>query len=78
MKTVKKNIMYNGKGQELTLTIQLRYEDLAVFEYPPSCAQCPCGFSAHQDCGCNTPFKEEDYHKRPSTCKLKLIKIPRI
>lgn len=70
---VEKDIRYNDIGQEMTIKIQLRFEDLEVFEFPESCYSCPCGFSTSTDCGRNVPFEKEDYMKRPKTCKLKKL-----
>ena len=67
---IEKNVVFNEIGQELTMNVQLTYDKLEVFEFPASCDRCPCGFSVHNDCGRNVPFKEEDYQKRPATCKL--------
>lgn len=70
---IEKDIRYNDIGQEMTIKIQLRYEDLEVFEFPESCYNCPCAFSILTNCGRNVPFKKEDYMKRPKTCKLKKV-----
>lgn len=67
------NIRFNDEGQELTVKIQLRYEDLEVFELPESCSKCPVGFQKH-NCGRKVPFDNESYIRRPATCKLKLIR----
>ena len=67
------NIRFNDEGQELTVKIQLRYEDLEVFELPESCSKCPVGFHQY-DCGRKVPFDSDSYKCRPDTCKLKLIK----
>lgn len=66
-----KKVEDNFEGQCITISIQLKYEDLKVFEYPPNCYKCPLGFSGKDiDCGKNRPPKEEDLKVRPSTCKL--------
>ncbi len=72
-----KNIVFNDIGQELTLRVQLKYENLEVFEFPVSCSRCPCGFSANAkiNCGRNVPFQEADYKTRPKTCKLKKVTL---
>lgn len=57
----------------LSIDIELQFEDLKVFEFPKNCASCPIGFSATNKCGRNTPFLPEDYITRPKTCKLQLI-----
>lgn len=72
---IEKNVVFNEVGQKLTMNVQLTYDKLEVFEFPASCDRCPCGFSTHNDCGRNVPFKEEDYQKRPATCKLKQITL---
>ena len=72
---IEKNVVFNEAGQKLTMNVQLTYDKLEVFEFPASCDRCPCGFSVHNDCGRNVPFKEEDYQKRPATCKLKQITL---
>lgn len=72
---IEKNVVFNEVGQKLTMNVQLTYDKLEVFEFPASCDRCPCGFSVHNDCGRNVPFKEEDYQKRPATCKLKQITL---
>ena len=69
-----KNIEYNYVGPCLTISIttQLKYEDYETFELPTSCIECPVGF-CNTKCGRNVPFKAEDYHSRPQSCKLKKI-----
>lgn len=64
---------YNDIGPKMVREVQLRYEDLTVFEFPKCCTSCPSGFMKH-GCGRNIPFTEEDYKRRPTTCKLKLYK----
>lgn len=60
------------QSESINIELQLKYEDLTVFEYPKSCTSCPCGFTSCGDCGRNVPFAPEDSHNRPVTCKLKL------
>ena len=64
---------YNSTGPKMVREVQLRYEDLTVFEFPKCCTSCPVGFMKY-GCGRNVPFKDEDYERRPDTCKLKLYK----
>lgn len=72
---IKKNAEYNRIGQKITVEIQFKYSDLKVFEFPESCTKCPVGFMQNSICGRNVPFAEEDYKKRPKTCKLKKIDL---
>lgn len=72
---IEKHVNYNDKGQEITIKIQLKYEDLEVLELPQSCSKCPVGFSHNADCGRNVPFEAKDYKVRPRTCKLKRINL---
>ena len=48
--------------------LQLHYTTIM----PDNCADCPVGFMVNK-CGRNVPFSSEDYEKRQSTCKLKLL-----
>lgn len=66
MKEVTKEFNYTGER----VTIQLRYSDLEVSEFPKNCSNCPVGFRLH-DCGIEFPIK----NTRPKTCKLKLVKL---
>ena len=72
---VEKYIKFNEIGQEMVIKAQLKYEDLRVFELPACCSKCPVSFSTKAKCGRNIPFKEEDYERRPKTCKLEKITL---
>ena len=63
---------FNNIGEKITITAQLKYEDLEVYELPESCYQCPVGFMNH-GCGREIPLTPKG---RPSTCKLKKVSIP--
>ena len=58
---------FNDFGEEIT--IQLKYEDLEVSQYPNSCYECPVGFMSHS-CGREVPLTADG---RPKTCKLRLV-----
>lgn len=68
-----KQLKYSKDGAEIFIRCKLDYEHLKCFEFPESCSGCPVGFSTHNKCGRNVPWKPEDYHKRPDTCKLKKV-----
>lgn len=63
---------FNDTGEEMTITIQLKYDDMEVFEFPESCYHCPVGFM-NRGCGREVPLT---YNGRPATCKLKKVSIP--
>lgn len=63
------NRKFNEIGE--VITIQLRYEDLEVSQFPKSCYDCPCGFMQH-NCGREIPLTSND---RPTTCKLRQVNI---
>lgn len=65
---------FNNIGEKITITAQLKYEDLEVYELPESCHQCPVGFMSH-GCGREIPLTPKG-KGRPSTCKLKKVSIP--
>lgn len=71
---VKINSRYNNIGAVLKSEVHIPYRELKTFKLPKSCESCPCGFMDY-GCGRNVPFADEDYEKRPSTCKLKQITI---
>lgn len=73
--SINQSIEFNKIGPELTLSIQLKYEDLEVFEYPESCTKCVIGFSSKADCGRNVPFQQSDWVQRPKTCKLRKVSL---
>ena len=66
------NKKFNDIGETMTIIIQLKYDDMEVFEFPESCYHCPVGFMGH-DCGREIPLTPKG---RPSTCKLKKVSIP--
>ena len=53
------------------ITIQLKYEDMEVSEFPKTCYKCPSGFIS-KDCGRKYPLSVDN---RPDTCKLELVNI---
>ena len=59
---------FNDIGEKITITttIQLKYEDLTISEFPESCSKCPVGFMKY-DCGREYPLS---YTGRPKSCKL--------
>ena len=63
----------NGARINIAFTMTYPYDEFTVFEMPVSCSKCPVGF--HKDCGRNIPFNNEDYIKRPVTCKLKKVDL---
>lgn len=58
---------FNDIGE--VITIQLKYEDMEVSQYPESCYECPFGFMKH-GCGREVPLMANG---RPKTCKLRLV-----
>lgn len=60
---------FNDIGE--VITIQLKYEDLEVYQLPKSCYSCPVGFMKY-DCGREIPLTSNG---RPKTCKLEEIDI---
>lgn len=65
---------YDNNGAFLKLEVHIPYSDLKTFRFPKSCTKCPVGFMDH-GCGRNVPFEDEDFTKRPATCKLEQIFI---
>lgn len=65
---------YDNEGAYLKLEVRLPFSSLKTFEFPRCCSSCPVGYMDHH-CGRNVPFKDEDYEKRPDTCKLELVTI---
>lgn len=73
---VSMNTQYNDVGQQVTVTIQIKYKDMEIIRPPENCYRCPVGFSSNgQDCGRNVPWTDEDAQHRPDTCKLKQIDL---
>lgn len=70
--TISEKSNFTEAGPELNINIKLAWNELKTFCMPESCALCPIGFQEF-DCGRNTPFNDEDYNSRPSTCRLKLM-----
>lgn len=68
MRTVTRE--FNEIGEKITITIQLKYEDLEVSKLPDKCQACPVGFMSH-NCGRQYPMSDT----RPETCKLKLVNL---
>lgn len=68
MRTVTRE--FNEIGEKITITIQLKYEDLEVSKLPDRCQACPVGFMSH-NCGRQYPMGDT----RPETCKLKLVNL---
>lgn len=62
---------FNSVGELITITVQLKYEDMEVSQYPESCYECPFGFMQH-GCGREVPLSSDG---RPKTCKLKQVNI---
>ena len=60
---------FNDIGE--VITIQLKYEDLEVYQLPKSCYSCPVGFMKY-GCGREVPLTSNG---RPKTCKLTEIDI---
>lgn len=62
---------FNSIGEVITITIQLKYEDMEVSRLPANCYACPVGF---MKCGCGreVPLTSDG---RPKTCKLKQVDI---
>lgn len=69
------NVERDNIGQIVTLQARVPYGSLLCFEYPKSCTACPSGWCSSGICGRNVPFKDEDYIRRPSTCKLRKINL---
>lgn len=69
--TIDKTYTDYGPALGISFNITLPYDEFTVFEMPVSCLKCPVGFQKDVKCGRNVPFKEEDYTRRPETCKLK-------
>lgn len=67
------SIKYTNTGQKLSIEVELPYKSFECFTLPENCLHCPNGYM--HGCGRNSPFKPEDYEKRPDTCKLKLVNI---
>ena len=65
---------FNDIGEKITITIQLKYEDMEVSQFPESCYKCPVGFMTNGcvDCGRETPLTSSG---RSKNCKLKQINI---
>lgn len=68
---------YDDNGAYLKVEVHIPYSDFKTFELPKSCISCPVGFMDH-GCGRNVPFEDEDFTKRPVTCKLEQISIEEI
>ena len=68
---------YDNKGAFLKLEVRIPYSSLKTFKLPESCIRCPCAFMDY-GCGRNAPFLDEDYIRRPTTCKLKQVSIEEI
>lgn len=60
---------FNDIGE--VITIQLKYEDMEVSQFPESCYKCPIGFM-RRGCGREVPLTSDG---RPDTCKLKEVDI---
>lgn len=60
---------FNDIGE--VITIQLKYEDMEVSQFPETCYRCPVGFMKY-GCGRGAPLNSKG---RPETCKLKEVDI---
>ena len=62
---------FNDIGEVITVTIQLKYENMEISKLPESCYTCPVGFMM---CGCGreVPLTSDG---RPKACKLKQVDI---
>lgn len=74
---VQTDITKNSIGPKITLEIQMCYEDFETLKLPDNCTKCSVGYMKN-GCGRNVPFKEEDYVKRPKSCKLKEVTFEEI
>lgn len=73
-RNIKTDIGYDNSGAFFTLKIHIPFSELKTFKLPNRCMSCPCGFMKY-GCGRNSPYTDEDYEKRPVTCKLQQVTI---
>lgn len=73
-RSIKTDIGYDNSGAFLKLEAHIPFSELKTFKLPNKCTGCPCGFMKY-GCGRNSPFRGEDYDKRPETCKLEQITV---
>lgn len=73
-RNIKANIGYDNIGVFFKLEAHIPFSELKTFKFPEKCTSCPCGFMKY-GCGRNSPFVDDDYEKRPETCKLEQITI---
>lgn len=66
----------NVDGEECVVITKTERFVIPTYEHvvgrmPSGCMTCPVGLQ--RNCGRNVPWKEEDYYKRPKTCRLRTL-----
>ena len=66
------NDHFNDIGEKIIIEIQLKYDDMIVFDKLPACSDCPFAFMHKSACGDDGIINE---HGRKDTCRLTAIDI---